>query len=93
MCFLSKGFVLQELLIISHFHPQDGWNALQKAARKGHHETCQILIKHGASVNAQGKVRDNLNFQKLCQNYKLTCVRNLLSEVGMWTWPKCAFLV
>ena len=62
--FLSKGFVIQELLIISHFHAQDGWTALHQAAMEGHHQTCQILIKHGASVNAQDNVRDNLNFQK-----------------------------
>ena len=64
LCLLSKGFVLQELLIISHFHAQDGWTALHQAAMEGHHETCQILIKHGASVIAQGKVRAYLNFQK-----------------------------
>ena len=93
MCFLSKSFVIQELLIISHFHAQDGRTALHQAAMEGHHETCQILIKHGASVDAQGKVRDNLNFQKLCQNYKLTCLHNLESEVGMLTWRKCGFIV
>ena len=64
MCFLSKGFVLQELLIISYFHAQWGWTALHSAALEGHHETCQILIKHGASVDAQEKVRDNPYLQK-----------------------------
>ena len=93
MCFLSKGFVLQELLIISHFHAQGGRTALHRAAMEGHHETCQILITHGASVDAQTTVRDNPNFQKICQNYKLTCVHNLESDVGMLTWPKCALVV
>ena len=62
--FSFQGFVIQELLIISHFHAQDCRTALHQAALKGHHETCQILIKHGASVNAQDNVRDNPYLQK-----------------------------
>ena len=59
MCFLLKGVVTLELMIISHFHAQDGRTALHQAAFKGHHEICQFLIKHGASVDAQNKVRDD----------------------------------
>ena len=66
LCFLSKGFVIQELLIISHFNAQVGLTALHWAAMEGHHETCQILIKHGASVDAQDNVRDNPYLQKVC---------------------------
>jgi len=35
---------------------QWGSTALIKAAYKGHHETVQELLKHGADANAQHKV-------------------------------------
>ena len=47
------------LVIISHPYAQFGRTALYWAARIGNPETCQYLIKHGGSVDAQDKVRDN----------------------------------
>ena len=58
--FLSKARIISfVLVIISHFYAQHGRTALHQAAENGHAETCQCLIKHGASVDAQDKVRDN----------------------------------
>ena len=48
------------LVIISHPYAQFGRTALYWAAREGDRKTCQCLIKkHGVSVDAQDKVRDN----------------------------------
>ena len=47
------------LVSASHFYAQDGKTALHKAAVDGGLETCECLIKHGASVDVQDKVRDN----------------------------------
>ena len=47
------------LVSTSHFYAQDGKTALQKAALNGRLWTCECLIKHGASVDVQDKVRDN----------------------------------
>ena len=49
------------LMVISHIYAQDGKTALHDAAFRGHHETCQCLVEHGASVDAQDKVRDNFH--------------------------------
>ena len=37
---------------------QDGWTALKAAARNGHREVVELLIQHGADVNAKDKVRN-----------------------------------
>ena len=44
------------IMIISHSYVQDGYTALHEAAVKGHHEICQCLIEHDASVDVQDKV-------------------------------------
>ena len=56
--FFEGGFTLG-LMIISHFPAQEGSTALHMASWRGHHEICQYLIEHGASVDVQDKVRDN----------------------------------
>ena len=59
MWFLLKGVITLELMVISQLHAQDRSTALHLAAFNGNHEICQFLIEHGASVDAQEKVRDN----------------------------------
>ena len=61
------------MMVISHIFAQNGESALHHAAANGHHETCQLLFEHGASVDAQDKVRDNFH-----QNYVL-CKRKLFA--------------
>ena len=44
---------------MSDIYAQAGKAALHRAAWNGHRETCQFLIDHGASVDAEDEVRDN----------------------------------
>ena len=37
---------------------QDGWTALCAAAQDGHREVVQVLLQHGADVNAKDEVRN-----------------------------------
>ena len=37
---------------------QDGQTALMDAAQNGHREVVELLIKHGADVNAKDEVRN-----------------------------------
>ena len=37
---------------------QNDWTALMNAAYNGHREVVELLIQHGADVNAKDKVRN-----------------------------------
>ena len=76
------------------FSTQSGETPLHKAAGAGHHETCQWLFQHGASVDVQDKVREN-PYQEyaLCKLKSNMCVRYLESEVGMFMWMKCVLIM
>ena len=37
---------------------QYGWTALYIAAQNGHREVVELLLQHGADVNAKDKVRN-----------------------------------
>ena len=72
---LSKSVFTLIKMIVSHFYAQDGREALHVAALKGHHETCQFLIKQGASVDFQVKVRDNRQLEYgQCKLKMIMCV-------------------
>ena len=55
-CFQSCNIIV--LMLISDLFAQNNTTPLHLAAVRGHHEICQYLIEHGASVNVQDKVRD-----------------------------------
>ena len=48
-------------MVISHIFAQGDQTALHCAAVCGHHEICQCLVEHGASVDAKDSVRDNFH--------------------------------
>ena len=60
LCFHFKNVVTLVLVVISHVYAQYCRTALHEAAVAGHHEICQCLIEHGASLDIRDVVRDNL---------------------------------
>ena len=48
-------------MTVSDHNIQDGSTPLHLATKEGRDEICRFLIKHGAHVDAQDKVKTNLH--------------------------------
>ena len=45
------------MVTLTHSTIQDGWTALKQASSKGHHKVVELLLRAGANLDLQDKVR------------------------------------